>query len=171
MASDGDGLVLGQSNVSLAGAVSIARSNAVSTIGTVVPGDSLALDAPLVTADGRVEVSGTMDVSGGFDTLSCAAGILNLGTVSSNVSGISVGGVGGLSTAFLWHAASYGQSQSHWELVGGDLMVTRARPDVGRLVSYTLRIADDDSFEIHQSTSNLVGPGSHRRVARFGVTS
>lgn len=152
-----DGLILAEASLSLAGAVSISRSGTVSTIGTVVNGDTLSLDAALITADGPVHV----------DSLSSASGILNIGTVNSNVSGISVGGPArGLSTALLWHAAS---PQSHWELVGGDLKVTRVRSDEGRTVSYTLRIADDDSFEIHQSTSNVVGASSHRRVARFGV--
>lgn len=158
MASDGDGLILGEASLSLAGALSVARSGAVTSIGTIVDGDTLSLKAAHITADGPVQVN----------SLSSASGILNVGTGDSNVSGISVGGsASGLSTAFLWHAAS---PKSHWELVGGDLRVTRVRSDEGRVVSYTLCIADDDAFEIHQSTSNTTGSGSHRRVARFGMT-
>lgn len=159
--SANDGLLLGTASLSLAGAVSVARLGTVSTIGTVVQGDTLSLDAVLLTADGRVDVG----------SMSSASGILSVGTVASNVSGISVGASGSLATALLWHAASGPTSHSHWELVGGDLRVTRARPEVGRTVSYTLRIADDDSLEVHQSTSNLTGASSHRRVARFGTAS
>lgn len=152
-----DTMVLNASSLDLVGALSITHTGMVSTICTQAPGDTLHLSADLINADGHVEVTGTV---------SCASGIINVGTSGASVAGISIGD-SHTSNSFLWHRES---DVNHWELVGGDLRVTRVRSDVpqSRVVSYTIKIADDDALEIHQSTSNSTGPSSHRRVARFG---
>lgn len=144
-------------NVSLAGAVSVHRAaaNGLTTINTIVPGDTLLLNSV---------------------GLSCTSDVLALG--SSNVgatTGISVGNPATSSNSLLWHNAGAGASlcatggtaTTRWELVGGDLRVTRIQSNVGT-VSYALRIADDDSLQIFQTCSNVGGTSFHRRVARFG---
>lgn len=164
---------LNADTVSFAG-LDLSSTAGVSTLKTSSPTDLLQLRASVIDADGRMQVSGSMDVTGGFDSLSCASGILTVGTVHSDIAGLVIGDAATSSNSFLWHESSTRASSSHWELIGGDLRVTRIRSDVspGRAVSYTLRIADDDAFEIHQSTSNVSGHSFHRRVARFGgVTS
>lgn len=177
-----DTLVFAASNISLAGAVTVGLCNdsvgvAHSVFNTSNPmvfkspaldlTGTLQVSTGLVNAHGRVQVSGSMEVAGGFDSLSSAAGIITVGTPSSSVGGISIGDSNTSSNSFLWHADT---ANSHWEVIGGDLRVSRIRSDVGRdrVVSYVIRIADDDALEIHQSTSNSSGLSSHRRVARFG---
>lgn len=160
-------IVLGASNLQLVGALSVTHSGNISTISTV-PGDSLHLSAELIHASGRVEVAGAMSVAGGFDAVSSASGIITVGTLpNTNLGGLSIGDPQTSSNSFLWHWES---DVSHWELIGGDLRVTRVHSEspTSRVVSYTIRIADDDALEIHKSTSNSSGPSSHRRVARFG---
>lgn len=205
-----EGFLLNTTQVSLAGAMTVGRSvsTGICSIGTMMHGDTLYLDASNVafanfsnvggatftsrlSNAGDVSIGGNVTVLdnvtvfnsetinsnlavGGFlnvgsdivtqGALSSAAGIVSMGKKGTAVCGISVGDSKNSSNSFLWHA---GSNLSHWELVGGDLKVTRIRAG-SRSVSYTLRISDDDAFEIHQSTSNQVGPSSHRRVARFG---
>lgn len=121
------------------------RSSNVSTIGTIVTGDTMLLNA---------------------QSLSSTAGVLALGA-NVNVAGIASG-----SNSLLWHSPAPGipGATTHWELIGGDLRVTKVQSNVGS-VSYALRVAADNSLEIWQSTSNLAGglPSFHRRVARFGM--
>lgn len=118
------------------------RGETTSSIGTVVAGDTLLLDA---------------------QRLSSSASVLSLGS-NLPVAGITTG-----SNSFLWHtAAAVPGATTHWELIGGDLRVTRVKTNVGT-VSYALRVALDDSLEIWQSSSNVSAPSFHRRVARFGT--
>lgn len=172
--STGDNLLLTAPLVGLAGALSVSRGAGGTLLSTNIPGDTLTmkcealqLNAGVINADGRINVVGTMGVTGGFDALSSAAGVITVGTLATDLGGISIGDSRTSSNSFLWHGES---DANHWELIGGDLRVTRVRSDVPlhRIVSYTIRIADDDALEIHQSTSNSSGPSSHRRVARFG---
>lgn len=177
-----DGFLLNATTISLAGAVSVSRSanQGITTIGTLVPGDTLSLGAGVVSCgtantaclsnSGNTAIGGQLNVGSDICTqgaLSSAAGILSVGNLTGVSSGgITIGAPASSSNSFLWHAG-FSSNANHWDLVGGDLRVTRVHSG-SRSVSYTLRVADDDAFEIHQSTSNLVGQSSHRRVARFG---
>lgn len=178
-----DGLILTSTAVNVAGSIGVSRSPGTTHIGTLVPTDTLFLNADTIALSGFSNAGNTTYTSslsnagnstvGGLLTVGSnihSDGSLSLGTINSSICGLSIGDPHTSSNSLLWHLGPSGQS-SHWELVGGDLRVTRIRTDVpseSRAVSYTLRVANDDALEIHQSTSNMTGQSFHRRVARFG---
>lgn len=138
--------------------------------------DGFVLSSDGVSLSGSLSNAGDAFIGGGLRTrgsISCSDGVITVGQgrIAPAVCGVSVGDASTSSNSFLWHLGESGGPASRWELVGGDLTVTRIRtedPATARHVTYALHIADDDAFEILQSTSNSVGASSHRRVARFG---
>lgn len=165
-----DGLILNLDSASLSGTT---YTGILSNAGNASVMSNLAVNGCLSNM-GNTDIGGRLSVGSDISSkgaISTADGILTVGLVSPHLSGLSIGESSSSSNSFLWHLGQSG-FLSHWDLVGGDLRVTRIRTDVpgkARSVSYTLRVSDDDAFEIHQSTSNVNGSSHHRRVARFGA--